>query len=103
MIQAAAEFPGNWHQLSSDLTTFAVENGLAGRLEIAKIAGNPDPAPNSTDPQTISGETTLDVQYVAGVGLSNTNWLWNSENWVFELTQELQNATTRFVCTVASC
>ena len=95
VIQAAAEFPDNWHQLGSDLAKFGEENGLAGRLEIAKFPSHPDPAPNSTDPNGISDETTLDVQYVGGVGLSNTNWLWNSEDWVFELTQELQNATTR--------
>jgi len=37
--------------------------------------------------------TRLDVQYVAGVGLSNTNWLWNSDHWIFEMTQALQNAS----------
>ena len=35
------------------------------------------------------------MQYLAGVGLSNSNWILNCEHWVFELTQLVQNATLR--------
>ena len=88
IIQCAGEFPGNWHQLNSDLSTFGVNNGL-GNLSVAKHAGFPDD-PN----EAVSGETSLDIQYIAGVGLTNTNWLWNSGDWIFEMVSFSQGSLT---------
>jgi tripeptidyl-peptidase-1 len=84
IVQSAGEFPGNWHQETSDLATFG-QNVQGTALNLSKVAGFADPGGD------VSGETTLDIQYIAGVGSRNTNWLWNSENWIYEMTQMLQN------------
>lgn len=61
------------------------------------MVGHPD------DPaEPVSGETTLDIQYIAGVGRGNTNELWNSDYWIYEMTQLLQNSSASDLPSVMS-
>ena len=96
VVQAAGEFGGNWHQNSTDLRTFGLN--VEGRpFNLSKVMGHPD------DPaEPVSGETTLDIQYISGVCRGCTNELWNSGGWVFEMTQLLQNASAAELPSVMS-
>lgn len=51
-------------------------------MKVNRHAGIPDPGPS---PKDTDSEAALDIQYLAGVGLSNSNWIFNTEHWVFEL------------------
>jgi len=71
------------------LTAFSSFVGQAG-LKVDQRGGSPqDPT------QQPSIETELDIQYVSAVGAGNTNWIWNSQAWMYEFTQELQKAPSR--------
>jgi len=80
--QAVAEFGGANNEHQSDLSAFGSATGL-GNLTIDKAFGPPnDPAADLT-------EASLDIQYLASVGLGNENWVWNSDGWMFALANSL--------------
>jgi hypothetical protein len=85
VAQAIAEFQNNFHIDQNDLTEFSKLNGLEVLmpLKVNKHLGLPDSG------VVTSREAMLDMQYMAGIGLSNSNWVVNSEHWIFELTQLL--------------
>eukprot|EP00041_Stephanoeca_diplocostata_P039845 m.1637990 g.1637990 ORF g.1637990 m.1637990 type:complete len:618 (-) comp26546_c0_seq1:873-2726(-) len=85
---SVAEFPGSNNESPADLLSFGNYTGLP-QLTIAKHVGPPN------DPQADSTEATLDIQYVKGVAPTVPAWVWNSDNWMFELARDLINATAR--------
>ena len=87
--QGVGEFAGNFGERDSDLATFGKNVGAAKPLKVDKRGG----APN--DPNQVSVETTLDIQYVSALGGLNTNWIWNADGWMYEFCTELQGAKDR--------
>eukprot|EP00937_MAST-01D_sp_MAST-1D-sp2_P000959 g959.t1 len=83
--QAVAEFGGSNNEHQSDLSAFGNATGL-GNLSIAQTVGPPN------DPEAEITEASLDIQYLAAVGLGNANWVWNSGDWMFTLANSLAAA-----------
>ena len=92
---AVAEFAGADFEKQSDLSLFSAATGL-GNLTIDRYIGPPN------NPQADPTEATLDIQYLASVGLGNTNWVWNSNDWMFTLASDLAAAATADRPTVVS-
>jgi subtilase family serine protease len=86
--QGVAEFGGANNELQTDLTSFGAATGL-GNLSIDQRFGPPN------DPQADLTEASLDIQYIAATGRGNTNWVWNSQDWMFEFATSLVVAADR--------
>lgn len=86
--QGVAEFGGANNEKQSDLSLFGAATGL-GNLSIDRRFGPPN------DPQADLTEATLDIQYIASIGHGNTNWVWNSKDWMFEFATSLVSAAER--------
>ena len=87
--QGVAEFAGNYHERDTDLADFGKSVGSKTPLQVDKRGGLPD-----QPGEPASTETELDIQYIAAVGAENTNWIWNSDGWMYEFSTEIQNATS---------
>ena len=87
--QGVAEFGGNFGEVDSDLATFGKNVGAVKPLKVDKRQGPPN------TPSQPSEETTLDIQYLSALGGLNTNWIWNTDGWMYELLTELQAAKDR--------
>jgi hypothetical protein len=69
--QCVVEFEGCGAFLDSDFASFQLETSLT--LPFPKLVG---PVSNFS---TCQSESTLDLDYAAGVGIGNTNWFWSQE------------------------
>ena len=86
--QGVAEFAGNFNERDADLADFGTSVGSKSPLKVDKRGGQPN-----LPSQPASIEAELDIQYIAAVGAENTNWVWNSNGWMYEFSTDLQNAT----------
>ena len=87
-----AEFGGNYNiGPDSDLSTFGTD--IAANTKPLKINQRGGIAASTSGGP--SEEAELDIQYTSGMADGVTNWVWNQQNWMYALCQDLQNATTR--------
>ena len=87
-----AEFGGNYNiGPDSDLSTFGTD--IAANTKPLKINQRGGIAASTSGRP--SEEAELDIQYTSGMADGVTNWVWNQQNWMYALCQDLQNATSR--------
>lgn len=83
--QGAAEFQNDTSFNKTDLETFFTQMHQPQET-VSDIVGPYD----GNDPDI---EATLDVQYLAAVGVNQTNWYWTSDNWMYQWAHTFFNAT----------
>lgn len=87
--QGVAEFAEvDWMWQQSDLAAFSQAVGIP--ISFTKQFG---PLPSPSDP--LSVEASLDVQYLGAIGVGNTNWVWNEQQWMYDFVIDVLNATDR--------
>lgn len=92
--QGVAEFSSDNGYSPSDLSVFSthMKVGINGKV-VNKGIFNPDPP---------DAESTLDIQYVASTGRSDTNYFWVVDGWLHEWTQDvLANAADTSIWSIS--
>jgi tripeptidyl-peptidase-1 len=82
--QGPAEFQADSAIVAKDMKAFATNNGVSDWNITTKVG-----AFSGSDT-----EATLDEEYIANVGMGNTQWYWTEADWMYEWTEALKAAAS---------
>lgn len=75
--QGVVEYGSGESFAPSDLKAFKTDAGITGSVDTDHIVG-----PYNADSPGV--ESSLDIEYLLGVGQGATNWFWTESNWLYD-------------------